>query len=131
MTNSYLLFTLADRLFGVRLMGAIEILGWRPARPVPLSYSFVEGLLEYRGTIYPVYNLAAAPRPRKAGAASDSPERSRKPRARAQIILLEENKMPFGIRVDSRGQDAKLEEQPAGPEKVQGIDQKFVKGIVV
>lgn len=129
MTNSYLLFTLSGRLFGVRLTGALEILGWRPARPVPLSYSFLEGLLEYRGTIYPVYNLARRIGLAKPGPAGLSVE-DLEAESKTQIILLEENKMPFGIRVDSVVKMLKLEEQPAGPEKVQGIDHKFVKGIV-
>jgi purine-binding chemotaxis protein CheW len=129
MTNSYLLFTLCDRLFGVRLMGALEILGWRPVRMVPLSYSFVEGLLEYRGTIYPVYNLA-----QKLGIVKPGPigftVQHLEADSKTQIILLEENKVPFGIRVDSVVKMLKLDEQPAGPDKVQGIDHKFVKGIV-
>ena len=49
---------LSGRLFGVKLDGAIEILPWRPSRRVPLSYSYVEGLLDYRGIVYPVFNLA-------------------------------------------------------------------------
>lgn len=58
MTSSYLLFALSEQLFGVQLVGAIEILPWRESRRVPLAYSYLEGLLDYRGTIYPVYNLA-------------------------------------------------------------------------
>jgi purine-binding chemotaxis protein CheW len=129
MTNSYLLFTLCDRLFGVHLIGALEILGWRPPRRVPLSYSFVEGLLEYRGTIYPVYNLGrrlGIEKPGPIGFAVDDAEADSK----NQIILLEENKVPFGIRVDSVVKMSKLEEQPAAAEQVQGIDRTVVKGIV-
>ena len=58
MTGSYLVFLLGGKLFGARLSGAVEILPWRLSRAVPLSYSYVEGLLDYRGTIYPVFNLA-------------------------------------------------------------------------
>ncbi len=128
MTNSYLLFTLSDRIFGVRLMGALEILGWRPPRRVPLSYSFVDGLLEYRGSIYPVYNLAqrlGIGKPGPIGFTGESPEAGT-----GQIILLEENKRSFGIRADSVIKMVKLEEQPATPDKIQGIDRTFVKGIV-
>lgn len=129
-TNSYLLFLLSERLFGVRLIGAIEILSWQPARQVPLSYSFVEGLLEYRGAIYPVYNLA-----QRLGLAKPAPPGFTAEQQQAEgkghsIILLEENKIPFGIRVDVVVKMSKLEEQPAGPEKVHRIDQKFVKGVV-
>jgi chemotaxis signal transduction protein len=57
MTSSYLVFLLSGKLFGVRLIGALEILPWRRSRVVPLSYDHVEGLIDYRGTIYPVFNL--------------------------------------------------------------------------
>ncbi len=121
MTSSYLLFLLSNRLFGVRLAGAIEILPWRACRSVPLSYSYVEGLLDYRGVIYPVYNLV-----QRLGigaqAAQETPGRS--------IILLEEKNKPFGIVVDSVVKMTKLEEQAAAPQKVEGVDARYVRGIV-
>jgi purine-binding chemotaxis protein CheW len=128
MKSSYLLFLLSGRLFGVKLTGAIEILPRRPSRPVPLAYSYVEGIIDYRGTIYPVYNLAqrlgtSAPGPigfMSGGQAAPD----------AQIILLEENRKQFGISVDSVVKMTALEEQAAAPEKIQGIDQAFVKGLV-
>jgi chemotaxis signal transduction protein len=129
MTNSYLLFTLGDRLFGVRLMGALEILGWRPARPVPLSYPFVEGLLEYRGAIYPVYSLYHRLGIQRPGAIGFSVQ-DLEAETQTQIILLEENKKPFGIHVDSVVKMVRADERSAGQDKAQGIDQRFVKGVV-
>jgi purine-binding chemotaxis protein CheW len=130
MTSSYLLFQLSERLFGVKLGGAIEILPWRPCRPVPLSYSYVEGLLDYRGTIYPVYNLVqrlGIGTPGPIGFTADH----RIPAAKGKsIILLEERFKPFGIVADSVVKMANLEEQAAAREKVQGIDPKHVKGFV-
>jgi purine-binding chemotaxis protein CheW len=130
MTSSYVLFQLLERLFGVKLMGAIEILPWRPCRRVPLSYSYVEGLLDYRGTMYPVYNLV-----QRLGITGPGPigftAREQAPGARGKsIILLDEGGKHFGIAVDTVVKMVKLEEHPAVREKVRGVDPKFVKGCV-
>jgi purine-binding chemotaxis protein CheW len=128
MTGSYLLFRLSGRLFGVQLAGMVEIVPWRALRSVPLSYSHVEGLLDYRGVVYPVYNLAerlgfgnAVQLESAAGPA----EQEKKNRS---IILLEQKKLQFGIVTDSAVKMVRLEEQPAPPQKVQGIDPRYVKG---
>ncbi len=118
MKSSYLLFVLAERTFGVRLAGAIEILPWRSCRKVPLSFAFIEGLLDYRGTIYPVHNLARRLGLDRPGTAAGA----------QSIILLEEKGTPFGIVVDSVMRMTSLEDPAAAPEKVQDIDPRFVKG---
>ncbi len=128
MTSSYLLFQLRERLFGVRLAGAIEILPWRPCRRVPLSYSYVAGLLDYRGIIYPVHNLAQRLGIGKAEPIGFTAGQHGQAAAEQSIILLEENSVPFGIIVDSVLRMMSLEEPTALPEKVQGIDPKYVKG---
>jgi purine-binding chemotaxis protein CheW len=129
MKSSYLLFLLAEWLFGVKLVGAIEILPWRLCRRVPLSYSYVEGLLDYRGTVYPVYSLAqrlGLGKPGPIGFTAGQEE----PATREQsIILLEENSMPFGIVVDSIVRMTSLDEPAVAPEKIQGVDPQYVKGI--
>jgi purine-binding chemotaxis protein CheW len=130
MTSSYLIFLLSGRLFGVRLIGAIEILPWRRSRPVPLSYSYVEGLIDYRGTIYPVFNLTqrlGVSKPEPIGFIAEPKERTT---AGQSIILLEENGVPFGIIVDSVAKMTKLEEPASVPAKTTGIDPHYVKGTV-
>jgi purine-binding chemotaxis protein CheW len=128
MKSGYLIFLLAEQLFGVKLVGAVEILPWRPSRKVPLSYSYVEGLLDYRGTIYPVHNLA-----RRLGVGTPGPigftAGQKEPAAGEQsIILLEENNVPVGIVVDSVMRMTSIDEIVASPEKAAGIDPKYVKG---
>jgi purine-binding chemotaxis protein CheW len=128
MKSSYLLFLLAERLFGVKLVGAIEILPWRPSRSVPLSYSYVEGLLDYRGTVYPVHNLAQRLGLGKPGPIGFIAGQNEPVTKGLSIILLEENSVPFGIVVDSVMRMMSLEEPDAAPEKVRGVDPKYVKG---
>jgi purine-binding chemotaxis protein CheW len=127
MTRSYLIFLLSGRLFGARLSGAIEIVPWRRSRPVPQSYFYVEGLIDYRGVVYPVFNLAqwlGMSKPRTA-------EEKDLSEASQSIILLEENGVPFGIIVDSVVKMTKLEDPTKAPEKLRDIETKFMKGIVV
>ncbi len=128
MKSSYLLFVLADRLFGVKLTGAIEILPWRPSRRVPLSYSFVEGLLDYRGIIYPVYNLARRLELSTAGPIGFTAQEQQAAAGTQSILLLEEQGRPFGIVVDSVMRMTNLDDPAAAPEKEPGIDPKYLKG---
>ncbi len=128
MKSSYLLFLLSGRLLGVKMAGALEIVPWRPCRSVPLSYTYVEGLLDYRGVVYPVYNLAQRLGLGKPGPIGFTAEEG-EPAAKGQsIILLEENKVPFGIIVDSVVRMTNLEEPTAPPDKTRDVDPNYVKG---
>jgi len=129
MTGSYLVFLLGEKLFGARLSGAVEILPWRRSRAVPLSYSYVEGLLDYRGTIYPVFNLAQRLGMIRQGPIGFVAGEKDSPRTGRSIILLEENGIPFGIIADSVVKTARLTEAAAAGDP-QDIDPQFVKGRV-
>ena len=129
MTSSYLVFTLAGRLFGARLSGAIEILTHRQTRRVPLSYSYVEGLIDYRGAIYPVFNIA-----QRLGISAPTPIGFAAPvrdTGGQSIILLEERKIQFGILVDSVARMAKLDDPAGADAQAKGIDSKYLKGVVL
>lgn len=129
MTSNYLIFLLSGRFCGVRLSGAIEILPWRRSRPVPLAYSYVEGLIDYRGTMYPVFNIAQRLGMSRPGPIGFTAEEQDPRRAGQSIILLEENKAAFGIIVDSVAKMTALEDPVSAPEKVQDIDPQYVRGI--
>ena len=131
MKSNYLLFRIAERLFGLRLQGAIEILPWRRSRPVPLAYSYIEGIMEYRGTVYPVFSLApllglSRPGPIGFTAAEGDPAP-----AGQSIILLKEGDRHFGITVDTVIKMAPLEEPEEPAAEVKGINPKLVKGVRV
>ncbi len=130
MTINYLLFLLSGRLFGVKLDGALEILPWRPSRRVPLSYSYVEGLIDYRGVVYPVFNIAQELGMVKPGQDGFTAEESAAMRSGQSIILLEVKKNPFGIVVDSVVKMTPLTSPIAGAAKLRGVDPKFVQGLV-
>jgi purine-binding chemotaxis protein CheW len=130
MTNNYLVFLLSGRLFGARLSGAIEILPWRQPREVPLAFSYVQGLIDYRGTIYPVFNLSLRMGMSKQGPIGFTAETKSQTSAGQSIILVEENGAPFGITVDSVVKMSMMEETAATADKIQGIEPRYVKAIV-
>ena len=124
--KNYLMFLLSSRVFAVGIQGAIEILPWRPLRTVPMSYSYVDGLLDYRGTVYPVFNLAS----RLGLSRPDAATERRVEPAPQSIILLEEKDHPFGIVAEIVLRMTSLAELPASPDKVRGVDPRYVKGYV-
>jgi purine-binding chemotaxis protein CheW len=129
MTSNYLLFQIAERLFGVKLQEAIEILGWRRSRPVPLAYSYIEGVMEYRGTVYPVFHLAQlldVSRPGPIGFTAASGDEQPKGQS---IILLQEGDRPYGVTVDKIVKMARLEDPTDLPAEIEGINPKLVKGV--
>jgi purine-binding chemotaxis protein CheW len=132
MTTNYLLFLLAERVFGVKLSGAKEIFPWRRPRPVPLAYTYIEGLIDYRGTVYPVYSLdqrLGLKRPGPIGFTAPE-EAEPAPMKGKSIILLEEKNVPFGIIVDTVLKMAALEEPEDAPKKIDGVDTKYIRGLV-
>jgi len=126
MTGSYLLFLLSGKLFGARLEGALEILPWRAARKVPLAYSYVEGLIDYRGVIYPVFNLAQKLGLKPQGPIGFTAQGETTPAGQQSIILLEEKKAPFGIMVDSIVKMIKADEVAPDASKGDG----FIRGLL-
>ena len=129
MTNNYVLFRIAERLFGVKLQGAIEIMAWQRSRPVPLSYSYIEGVMEYRGIIYPVFHLAQLLGLSQPGPIGFTAPPGPEPPKGRSIILLQEGDKPFGITVDSVVKMLPLDDAPAPSDDVKGINAKLVKGV--
>jgi len=130
MKSNYLLFLAAGKLFGARLVGAIEILSWRRPRVVPLSYNYVDGLIDYRGAVYPVFNLVLRLGLTKPGPIGFAAEAQEQGDAGRSIILLEENKVPFGIVVDTVVKMAMMEDPSGAMVTAAPVDPQFVKGIV-
>ena len=129
MTERFLLFLLSDRVFGVRLTGAKEIFPWRQPRPVPLSFSYVEGLIDYRGIVYPVFNLEQRLELKRTGSIGFLAKGTATPLKGRSIILIEENDFPFGIAVDGVLKMENIDVPADAPKKTPGIDPKYVKAV--
>lgn len=50
-------FKLMNHEFGIDIMSVLEILNYEPVRPVPEVPNYVEGIINVRGRIYPIFNL--------------------------------------------------------------------------
>lgn len=52
-------FRIGDQEFCVDIMSVREIRGWTPATPLPRSPSFVRGVINLRGAVLPIVDLAS------------------------------------------------------------------------
>ena len=52
-------FRIGDQEFCVDIMSVREIRGWTPATPLPRTPSFVKGVINLRGAVLPIVDLAS------------------------------------------------------------------------
>ena len=52
-------FRIGDQEFCVNIMAVREIRGWSPVTPLPQSPDYVMGVINLRGVVLPIVNLAA------------------------------------------------------------------------
>ena len=107
--------------FGLDINAVQEIVRLPKITPVPRAPSFVEGVANLRGNVLPIINL----RSRFGMRATENVESSR-------VVVVELNGKPTGLIVDAVREvmhvsPKDLEEAPA---VVQGVDGKFLRGIV-
>lgn len=58
-TNQFVTFTCGDRAFGIEIMSVREIRSWTPTTELPGQPFGAKGVLDIRGSIVQVYDLAA------------------------------------------------------------------------
>lgn len=59
MQRELITFQVADQLFGLDIMAIREIRAWSPVTRLPRVPDYVAGVVNLRGTVLPVYDLAA------------------------------------------------------------------------
>ena len=59
MQRELITFEVADQLFGIDIMAIREIRAWSPTARLPRVPSYVAGVVNLRGTVLPVVDLAA------------------------------------------------------------------------
>ncbi len=129
MMQNFLLFRVGERIFGVRLQGAVEIVPWRRSRQVPLSHSYVEGVADFRGTIYPIINLAQLLGQHRAGPIGFTAPDGVAGKSDNSIILLREKDWYFGVTVDAVIKMTKLDDATDERIDIPGVDSRLVKGV--
>ncbi|MEO0398811.1 MAG: chemotaxis protein CheW [Pseudomonadota bacterium] len=83
-------FRVADQEYCVDIMSVREIRGWTPATPLPHSAEFVRGVINLRGSVLPIVDLA-----RRFGLEPTEPT------ARHVIIVAQINDQLVGLLVDA------------------------------
>ena len=89
-TQRFVVFRVGEELYGLEISGVREIDRLRPVTRVPQSLSFVEGVVNLRGTIIPVIDLA-----RRFGREATAPDRS------ARIVIAALNGQLVGLVVSA------------------------------
>ncbi|MEM6310961.1 MAG: chemotaxis protein CheW [Pseudomonadota bacterium] len=57
--GEYLTFELSEQEYAIDIMSVREIRGWAKTTPMPHAPSFMRGVINLRGTVLPVMDLAA------------------------------------------------------------------------
>jgi purine-binding chemotaxis protein CheW len=83
-------FRIGEQEFCVDIMAVREIRGWTPATPLPQSPSFINGVINLRGAVLPIMDLAA-----RLGFATSVTS------ARSVIIVVKVGERMIGLLVDA------------------------------
>lgn len=56
--REYITFRIGSQFYGVDIMSVREIRGWTPATPLPRAPAYVRGVINLRGIVLPIIDLA-------------------------------------------------------------------------
>lgn len=115
----FMILRILDKLFGIKLAEAVEIISPSRIREIPLSYFYVKGIMDYRGGYLPVMSL-------RRRFSLDDPIDGEK------FVLVVNADERFGFTIDevmgiSTVSDDKIEPSPP---KVNGISSQYVSGLI-
>jgi len=115
-------FRIGQQEFCVEVMSVREIRGWTPVTPVPKAPSFVRGVVNLRGTLLPIVDLAA----RLGYPAAE-------PTARHVIMVAQVGRQTIGLLVDGVSDIFTIKEdeiQPT-PDVASELARTFVRGLII
>ena len=120
-TIEIIAFRLHNQEFCLRTTTIREIRGWAPATPIPHSPPDVVGVINLRGTVIPIIDLAS-----KLGLPSSSTNE------RSAIVVTEVGGMVIGILVDQVSDilTVKASDLQPAPEVTTSFDRAFTEGII-
>jgi purine-binding chemotaxis protein CheW len=121
LAKEFIAFHIGAQTFCIDIMAVREIRGWTPATPLPHSPSFVRGVINLRGAVLPVIDLAT-----RLGLTQSEPT------ARHAVIVVQCASQVVGLLVDAVSNILTLTQdaiQPT-PEVASEIARSFVKGVV-
>lgn len=120
--SEYLSFRIAENEYSVEITSVREIRGWTRTTSLPHSPNFVRGVINLRGTVLPVIDLAL-----RLGFDASEPE------DRSVIIVVDVGERVMGLRVDAVSDILSFEpdqlQQP--PEISTSSGNRFVKSLTI
>ncbi len=121
-TSQFLTFLLGGDVFAINILNIREILEYSQLTPVPMTPNFIAGVLNLRGSVVPIINLAL--RFDKADAEITK---------RTSIVIVEitheEQKLEIGVIVDIVNEVIEIPEIEAAPSFGASIRTDFIEGM--
>jgi purine-binding chemotaxis protein CheW len=119
--NELIAFRLGEQEFCVDIMSVRDIRGWTPTTPLPHSSAYVKGVINLRGAVLPVVDLAA-----RLGFPSAEPS------ARHVIIITQVGNQTIGLLVDAVSDILTVNSTSiqATPDVASELARSFMKGVI-
>jgi purine-binding chemotaxis protein CheW len=116
-----LIFSIDGEAYAADIMEVERILGYEVPTRIPESPGFVEGVINYEGSILPVISLSYKFYAKRNIISSES-----------KIIVSKQDKNKIGIIVDivSEVRDTNPSDIENPPEIVSGISKRYIKGLI-
>ena len=114
-------FYLDDSLFGVDIAHVIEIIRFQKITPLPESPHYVEGILNLRGKVVPIFSLRA-----KTGF------QEKEDMKKGRIIVVENPQGNYGFIVDSVTEVLRIDNSSIDPtpDLISGISAEYITGLI-
>jgi purine-binding chemotaxis protein CheW len=119
--QEFIAFHVGEQTYCIDIITVREIRGWTPATPLPHAPSFVRGVINLRGSVLPVVDLAA-----RLGLPI------KEPTARHAVIVVQSNGQIVGLLVEAVSNIMTIAPdaiQPT-PEVASELSRSFIQGIV-
>ncbi|WP_363346894.1 chemotaxis protein CheW [Methylocystis echinoides] len=119
--QEFIAFHVGEQTYCIDIIAVREIRGWTPATPLPHAPPFVRGVINLRGSVLPVVDLAA-----RLGLPI------KEPTARHAVIVVQSNGQIVGLLVEAVSNIMTISAdaiQPT-PEVASDLSRSFIKGIV-
>lgn len=119
--QEFIAFHVGEQTYCIDIITVREIRGWTPATPLPHAPSFVRGVINLRGSVLPVVDLAA-----RLGLPI------KEPTARHAVIVVQSNGQIVGLLVEAVSNIMTIAPdaiQPT-PEVASELSKSFIQGIV-
>lgn len=119
--DQVVVFTLGADQYAVGISTVKEVVNWMNPRPVPHAPEMVEGVIDLRGDVIPVVDLAKRLKASRA-----------KPSEEARIMIMEIGDRPIGLVVDDVIEVLKVAEGKVSPPSPVAQNEKdpIVKGVL-